>query len=223
MHGTHAAQERTGDGDSAVVLHHGNDGPRPRPTPREHAEAGRTTSEGLDSTFRHGRRVAALVWALVRDAVPPRRARRLARAAYLHDIGKAVVPDALLAKTDPLTEEERAVLRRHPVMGERLLSEWDSKTARLAQRVARSHHERWDGSGYPDGLRRRQIPLAARVTGVADALDVMTQGRPYCSPKSILESVEEIREGAGRQFDPWGVQLITDSATGVRDVIRRQM
>lgn len=161
--------------------------------------------------LRHGTRVADLVEALASAAGHgPERARRWRRAARFHDIGKVAVPDEILGKAGTLTPAENRVVRLHPEFGERLLSRWSSPTAEMAATVARSHHERWDGTGYPDGLSGTDIPAAARMTAVADALDVMLTGRPYAPPISVSAALEELEADAGRQFDPELVRLLVD-------------
>jgi ribonuclease P protein subunit RPR2 len=118
----------------------------------------------------------------------------------LHDIGKVAVPDAILYKADALSPEERALVARHPVIGWEILR--DVEFLGEAKAVVRSHHERWDGGGYPDGLAGEEIPLAARVFAVADALDALTTDRPYRPAASLAEARAAIAAGAGTQFDP---------------------
>jgi ribonuclease P protein subunit RPR2 len=118
----------------------------------------------------------------------------------LHDIGKVAVPDAILFKSSSLTEEEYALVRRHPMIGSQILRDIDFLGE--GKLVVRHHHERWDGTGYPDGLRGEAIPFAARVFAVADALDALTTDRPYRPAVSFPRAREEIRNGAGTQFDP---------------------
>jgi cyclic di-GMP phosphodiesterase len=119
----------------------------------------------------------------------------------LHDVGKIAIPDALLRKTDSLTPADRRLLETHPILGEQMVGNAALLRGHGAE-VVRSHHERWDGSGYPDGLAGGQIPLAARIFSVADALDAMTSDRPYRSAGDWSEAVDEIRHEAGSQFDP---------------------
>jgi two-component system cell cycle response regulator len=121
-------------------------------------------------------------------------------AAELHDVGKVAVPDAILAKQGPLTEDEWAFIRRHPVIGERIIGAAPALT-RVA-RLVRHSHERWDGSGYPDALAGSHIPLGARIVAVADAFDAMTSSRPYSPPRSPDAALEELERCAGTQFDP---------------------
>jgi putative two-component system response regulator len=120
--------------------------------------------------------------------------------ALLHDIGKIGVPEALLSKPGPLTPDEWVVLRRHPEIGEQIC-----RPLGLSQSfapVVRHHHERWDGGGYPDGLRRGEIPLGARIVALADAFDAMTHDRPYRKAFSAGHALAELRDQSGRQFDP---------------------
>jgi putative nucleotidyltransferase with HDIG domain len=118
----------------------------------------------------------------------------------LHDVGKVAVPDAILWKPDPLTAEERTLMERHPLVGWEILREIDFLGE--AKLVVRHHHERWDGSGYPDRLSGDGIPLAARVFAVADVLDALTTVRPYRPPSPTREARRMIEESAGSHFDP---------------------
>ena len=118
----------------------------------------------------------------------------------LHDVGKVAIPDAILYKPDKLTEEERALMAQHPVIGAEIVREIAFLTDAVA--IVRSHHERWDGTGYPDRLRGEEIPLAARVFTVADVLDALTTDRPYRPASPMAEAREMIRAERGRQFDP---------------------
>jgi diguanylate cyclase (GGDEF)-like protein len=124
----------------------------------------------------------------------------VARAAELHDVGKIAVPDAILDKPGPLDPVEWSFMRRHPLIGERILLA--APALRPVARLVRSSHERWDGSGYPDGLRGDEIPLGARVVAVCDAFDAMTTQRPYREPVTEGQAVQELRRCAGTQFDP---------------------
>jgi ribonuclease P protein subunit RPR2 len=118
----------------------------------------------------------------------------------LHDIGKVAVPDAILFKTSTLTDEEYALIAKHPVTGWEILREIDFLGE--AKLVVRHHHERWDGDGYPDRLAGEDIPLAARVFAVADTLDALTTHRPYRPPSQWEEARAIIVAAAGSQFDP---------------------
>ena len=118
----------------------------------------------------------------------------------LHDVGKVAVPDAILFKPGPLTVEERALMVKHPEIGSQILRHIDFLDE--AKVVVRHHHERWDGTGYPDGLTGEAIPVQARVFAVADTLDALTTDRPYRAACPLADARIEIRAGSGTQFDP---------------------
>jgi two-component system, cell cycle response regulator len=124
----------------------------------------------------------------------------LRRAAELHDIGKAAIPDSILNKPGRPTHEEWEFMRRHTIIGERILSLAPSLTPVAV--LVRSSHERWDGNGYPDCLAATTIPLGARVISVCDSFDAMTSERPYSKPRSPADAIAELRRSAGSQFDP---------------------
>jgi len=129
--------------------------------------------------------------------------------SMVHDIGKIHVPDRILKKPGPLTEEEWAVMRQHTVYGERILV--DRPVYRIARQITRSHHERWDGQSYPDGLAGSAIPLAARIVAVADVFDALTHERPCKEAWPVVQTLEEIRAQAGKAFDPQVVQVFVES------------
>jgi diguanylate cyclase (GGDEF)-like protein len=124
----------------------------------------------------------------------------LRRAAELHDIGKAAVPDAILNKPGSLDHDEWRFMRRHTIVGERILAV--APALGPVSALVRSSHERWDGGGYPDGLSGPDIPLGARIVFVCDAFDAMRSDRPYARSRSQEEAIAELRHGAGSQFDP---------------------
>ncbi len=141
----------------------------------------------------------------------------LLQAASLHDIGKAAVPDEILSKPGPLNDEEWAFMRQHTLIGERILAAAPALAA--AARLVRFSHERWDGGGYPEGLRGDQIPLGARVIAVCDAFDAMTAVRPYRpTPMSLEGAVAELRRCAGAQFDPHVVEAFCRTLAAQRGV-----
>lgn len=156
-----------------------------------------------DETGEHTRRVGALA-ALLGERLGLESAvvRDLALAAPLHDIGKIAVPDAILLKPGALTAGEHAAMRRHTVVGASILGESSSGLLELAAQVALTHHERWDGGGYPDGLTRDEIPLAGRIVAVADVFDALTHVRPYKVAWSTERARREIAAQSGMQFDP---------------------
>lgn len=124
----------------------------------------------------------------------------LVRASELHDIGKIAVPDELLHKGSDLTPEEWELMRKHPIIGERVLDAAPAMTPVAA--LVRSTHERWDGGGYPDRLAGKEVPLGARIIFICDAYNAMTEGRPYRAAMSRERALEELRAGSGTQFDP---------------------
>jgi two-component system, cell cycle response regulator len=130
------------------------------------------------------------------------------RAADLHDIGKMGIPDQVLGKPGPLNDDEWSLMRKHTLIGERMLSV--SPALGPVARLVRSSHERWDGRGYPDGLAHTEIPVGARIIAICDAYEAMTEKRPYRTAVSPAEALEELRRSAGTQFDPELVELFAD-------------
>jgi HD-GYP domain-containing protein (c-di-GMP phosphodiesterase class II) len=124
----------------------------------------------------------------------------LALLAALHDIGKIAIPDDILNKPGPLTEEEWTIMKRHPEIGYRI-ARTSPELVSIAEYIL-SHHERWDGKGYPRGLVGENIPLPARLLSVADAFDAMTSDRPYRKAMSAQQALAELERNAGTQFDP---------------------
>jgi len=145
--------------------------------------------------------------------------RSLEFGALLHDIGKIGVPDAILRKPSKLTEAEWKEMREHPLHGQRILSGIGFLTG--AARVVAEHHEKWDGSGYPLGLRGAEIDLNARIFAVADAFDAMTNDRVYRAALSYETAVAELDEYAGRQFDPQVVEAFRHISRSEWDEMRR--
>jgi diguanylate cyclase (GGDEF)-like protein len=132
--------------------------------------------------------------------VPAPQLQTLRQAAELHDVGKLAIPEEILGKAGPLTEDEWEFIRRHTLIGERILASAPALGA--AAKIVRSTHERWDGSGYPDRLAGPEIPLGARIISVCDAFDAMTSHRPYAAPLPREEALRELFRCAGNQFDP---------------------
>jgi HD-GYP domain-containing protein (c-di-GMP phosphodiesterase class II) len=125
---------------------------------------------------------------------------RVAHAARLHDVGKVAIPDAILAKPEPLEPEEWEFMKRHTIIGERIISAAPALTD--VARLVRSSHERWDGAGYPDELGGADIPLGARIVSVCDAYDAMITDRPYQAAVDSEHALAELRRCTGTQFDP---------------------
>jgi putative nucleotidyltransferase with HDIG domain len=120
--------------------------------------------------------------------------------AILHDIGKIYIHESILSKAGPLTQEEWAEMKQHPVIGAELLKGIPYLSEVIP--VIRSHHERWDGLGYPDGLSGEAIPMGARIVAIADCFDAMTTDRIYHAASSPEQALAEIRKGAGNRYDP---------------------
>jgi HD-GYP domain-containing protein (c-di-GMP phosphodiesterase class II) len=157
--------------------------------------------EQRDGQLGHGARVSALAEPVaLRLGWDRERVRSLRTAAPLHDIGKVKVPSQVLSKPGPLTREERQEMQRHPQAGAQLVL--PLRRFHEALPYVLFHHERWDGGGYPAGLRGRSIPAEARVLAVADSFDAMISERAYRSPLSHGEALAEVERGAGTQFDP---------------------
>jgi putative two-component system response regulator len=132
----------------------------------------------------------------------PTECRLMALAATMHDVGKIAVPDAILLKPGPLTPEERREMERHAERGQRILGGSASTVMRLAADIAASHHERWDGTGYPNRIAGEAIPLAGRIVAVADVFDALTTERPYKQAWSLEHARAYLAENAGAHFDP---------------------
>lgn len=156
-----------------------------------------------DDTGNHTKRVAK-VSAMLAEAIglPTGVVHLINRGAPLHDIGKVGIPDNILLKAGPLTAEEFEVMKTHTTIGSRMLARGRSELVRVSQRIARSHHEWWDGSGYPDQIGGESIPLEARIVAVADFLDALTHDRPYRRAWTLDATLSEIQVRAGRHFDP---------------------
>ncbi|MFZ5627589.1 MAG: HD domain-containing phosphohydrolase [Spirochaetota bacterium] len=143
----------------------------------------------------------------------------LGEAAVLHDIGKLAIPDAILKKAGPLTPEEFAVMRTHPVLGAQILQESRNPMLQLAYEVCLHHHERWDGMGYPHGLRGENCSIEARIVGIVDVYDALTEKRVYKEAWPLEKVVSFFEERAGTAFDPHLVGLLIgdiDSFEAVR-------
>ncbi|MCX7740683.1 MAG: HD-GYP domain-containing protein [Meiothermus sp.] len=154
-------------------------------------------------TRMHSERVAAIAGSIAKElGFDEPDTKRITYAARLHDIGKMAIPDSVLLKPSKLTSEEFQLIKRHPEKGLELLKPMMERLSREAQGVILHHHERWDGTGYPMGLKGEQIPLWARIVAVADAYEAMTAGRAYSPAKTPEQALSEIIMLAGQQFDP---------------------
>lgn len=150
-------------------------------------------------TRRVGRNAAAIAYAM---GFPLADLQVLFTAARLHDVGKIGIPDSVLLKQGRLAADEMELMKRHTVIGARILSAGDSRLLNLAETISLAHHERFDGQGYPSGLAGEAIPMAARIVAVSDVLDALTHERPYKTAWPVDEALSEIASQRGRQFDP---------------------
>ena len=160
-----------------------------------------------DDTNKHTERVALTGSLLAKElGLDSELTWTIQRAAPLHDVGKIGIPDNILLKPGKLTKEEFEVIKTHTVIGGRILCESRFPVVKMAMEIAFTHHERWDGGGYPTGLRGEEIPIAGRIIAVADAFDAMTHARPYKEALPIDHAVVEIQRCSGSQFDPHVVE-----------------
>jgi putative two-component system response regulator len=159
-----------------------------------------------DDTGQHTYRVGQMAGRIARRmGLSEAEADLIERAAPLHDVGKIGISDTILLKPGQLTELEYRVMRMHTVIGGRLLSLGHSSLVKKAEHIAHSHHECWDGSGYPDGASGEDIPVEAQVVAVADVFDALTHERPYKVAWPVRQAVEEIASQRGAQFCPRAV------------------
>ena len=169
-----------------------------------------------DQTGRHVLRMAHYSVAVARElGWLPENLDLLFHAALMHDIGKLALPDSILHKTGPLDLEEWAVMKRHPLVGARILSRSDSDILKLAEIVALTHHEKWDGSGYPHGLEGEDIPLVGRIVAICDVFDALTVCRPYKEALAFDVACMIVRQGSGNHFDPAVVRAFFAAETEV--------
>lgn len=163
-----------------------------------------------DETGRHTQRVGATAHVLALESGLSSDVSKLIRqAAPLHDIGKIGIPDSILLKPGRLTLEEFDAMKAHCLIGQSILSRHHTQLLQLAANIAISHHERWNGSGYPYGLAGEEIPLEGRITAIVDVFDALTHNRPYKEAWSIEAAVAEIQAQAGQQFDPRLVEVFS--------------
>ena len=154
-------------------------------------------------TGEHTQRMSGFCGIVARRlGLPPERCELLRVASAMHDIGKVATPDAILFKNGPLTDAERVEIQRHAEIGHMILSGSGSELLELAATIALNHHERWDGAGYPRGLKGEAIPIEGRIAAIADVFDALTSDRPYRPAMSLGEALGILRGGRGTHFDP---------------------
>ncbi len=182
----------------------------------------RLTAERLDvhmpGSFGHSRRVARLAGATARQlGLGAEEVTRVRRAGAFHDVGKVEVPVEIINKPGPLTAEEFTVVKRHATAGARMVAA-AGEDEELAAMVLH-HHERYDGSGYPDGLAGEAIPIGARIVAVVDTFDAVTSSRPYRPAMGRREALTLLRQEAGRQLDPRVVDAFCRRYSGLRGIL----
>jgi putative two-component system response regulator len=156
-----------------------------------------------DDTGQHAQRVGHTAAMLARRlGLEEQRVQLIRRAAPLHDVGKIGIPDAILLKSGKLTPEEFTVMKTHATIGFEIMTRHHTPLLQLAASLAHTHHERWDGTGYPQGLAGEAIPLEGLLVAVADVFDALTHRRPYKEAWPVGDAVEEICRQGGRQFAP---------------------
>lgn len=142
-------------------------------------------------------------------------------ASPMHDIGKIGIPDNVLLKPGKFEPEEWEIMKTHATIGGQLLDGDDSDLMQMAQSIALTHHEKWDGSGYPNGLAGEAIPLAGRIAALADVFDALTSERPYKKAWTVEAAIDLIRENSGKHFDPVLVETFLEQLPGILEITRR--
>jgi len=170
----------------------------------------------------HSRRVTAYTIAIARKmGLPKEEINIIARGAFLHDIGKMAIPDDILRKPGKLTEDEMAIMKEHCFRGYKIISRIPFLSE--AAEIVYSHQERYDGLGYPRGLKGDEIPLGARMFSIADTLDAMTSDRPYRPAQSFQAARKEIELWSGRQFDPQIVKIFLEMPDNIWEDLRKDI
>jgi response regulator RpfG family c-di-GMP phosphodiesterase len=190
---------------------------------RAYVETVETLTTALESrdtdTGEHAQRVRLYAVVLTDEVDPSLLDSAIEYGFLLHDVGKIGVPDRVLLKPGPLDPDERRLMQKHTLVGERMLQHvaW---LAGAPLAVVRSHHERWDGRGYPDGLRGEEIPVEARIFALADALDAVSSERPYRRATAFDTAVESLIEDSGSHFDPAAVDALRSRREELHDIYR---
>jgi diguanylate cyclase (GGDEF)-like protein len=210
---------RADGGGRAVVMSHGLDDVSPQDDSRRDAIVGLATTllERDRYTGDHSEAVVQLTVRVAQAlALNPDEVERVESAALLHDIGKVGIPDSILHKNGPLDDDEWALMKEHPVIGERILRAIPGLGG--VARIVRHEHERWDGDGYPDGISGATIPIGSRIILACDAYHAMTSDRPYRKAMSHGDALRELRKSAGTQFDPQVVEALLGCLYGDREL-----
>ena len=142
-------------------------------------------------------------------------------AAPMHDVGKIGIPESILCKPGALDDDEWATMKQHPSIGAQIIGDHEDKLLQTAKEIAMSHHEKWDGSGYPNGLKEGDIPLSGRIIAVADVFDALTTKRPYKEAWPVEKALDLIKDSAGSHFDPHIVEVFLESVPQVLEIKSR--
>ena len=170
----------------------------------------------------HSKRVTAYTIAIARAMeIPKEHIAVIARGAFLHDIGKMAIPDAILRKPGALTPDEVTIMKEHAFLGYKMLQK--IPFLQEASEIVYAHQEKYDGSGYPRGLKGDQIPLGARIFSIADTIDAIMSDRPYRPARQFPEAKKEVQAWSGRQFDPQIVRVFTEIPEQLWDDLRKQI
>ncbi len=145
----------------------------------------------------------------------------LLNASPMHDIGKIGIPDRILQKADKLDEAEWKIMQTHTDMGIKIIGDDGSELLKMARQVAATHHEFWDGSGYPQALKGEEIPMVGRIVAIADVFDALTSKRPYKEAWTVEDSIAHLEDQAGRQFDPKLVPLFVENLEQIRQLMEQ--
>lgn len=172
-----------------------------------------------DETGAHIQRMSKVSGLLARAAgLSEAEAELIEQAAPMHDLGKIGIPDRILLKASPLTPDEWRVMRMHPGIGAGIIGKHDAPVLKIARRIALTHHEKWDGSGYPRGLKGEEIPIVGRIVALADVFDALTSERPYKPAWPAENAVAYLREQSGKHFDPRLTSLFLDLLPAVAKI-----
>ncbi len=173
-----------------------------------------------EETANHINRVSEISFILAKKlGLSQEEAKILRLIAPLHDVGKIAIPDKILKKPGKLTPEEFVIMKRHAIIGYNILKSSKKQLFKQSAIIAKSHHERWDGNGYPDGLAANEIPLTARIVAVADVFDALLHKRIYKDPWDINAVIELFDEERGKQFDPQLVDVLMDNLDEIYNVV----
>ena len=173
-----------------------------------------------EGTGQHVQRISEYCRLLGRAAgLPSEETQLIALASTMHDAGKIGISDSILLKPGSLTEEEWEEMKRHSEIGGKLLSGSKSKLLQIAEEIALTHHERWDGTGYFKGLKGEEIPLHGRIVCICDVFDALVSERPYKKAWSVHDALAEIDAWAGRQFDPWLAELFVGLEVDLQRIV----